>query len=213
MSIRTLTQLIDAVNKNLAWRKREITTIKFMIEDARAHEKRFLIRAGIALLYAHWEGFVKYAASAYLEYVAFQKLPYEKLQHSFIALAFKGQLNEATETNRASVFTRAVTLLIADRAKCSDIPWENVIRTSNLNFNVLTDIMCMVNLDITPYSLRQNLIDEKLLARRNRIAHGEEQVADNADYDEVHTEVLEMLDHISDQIGIAATQKAYQVVP
>jgi hypothetical protein len=44
---------------------------------------------------------------------------------------------------------------------------------SNLNSEVFGEIAKTIGLDIVGYQKRFNLIDESLLARRNRIAHGE----------------------------------------
>ena len=45
---------------------------------------RSLRRAGVALLYAHWEGFTKEACQAYLEFVVKRKLKYGEMSDAFI---------------------------------------------------------------------------------------------------------------------------------
>lgn len=71
MKIKTLEDLEDSLNTHLAWRKKEMMTLKLLIESG--DEARItLIRAGIALLCAHFEGFIKDASNDYLSFVSNQ---------------------------------------------------------------------------------------------------------------------------------------------
>ena len=44
MKVRSLYHLEAMLDQDLAWRKREFTTIKFMIKNARQHEKVILYK-------------------------------------------------------------------------------------------------------------------------------------------------------------------------
>ena len=72
MSLRTIEQLSDHISNDLAWRKKELSEIKALIETRRfsSQRHRALVRSGILILYAHWEGFIKSASRYYLEYVS-----------------------------------------------------------------------------------------------------------------------------------------------
>ena len=70
------------------------------------------LRAGIALLYAHWEGFIKNAAEHYLQYVALKKLTYQELNCGFVALAMKQRLDECVVTNKSTVYTEVVKFFL-----------------------------------------------------------------------------------------------------
>ena len=56
MPVRDQTELMNRLDRELAWRKRELTTLAFAVADANPVTA---LRAGICLLYAHWEGFIK----------------------------------------------------------------------------------------------------------------------------------------------------------
>ena len=77
--IRTVSQLSDKLSEEIAWRKKELIYIKSLIEKNRYKSvESTLIRSGTALLYAHWEGFIKNAATSYVEFVARQNLKYSE---------------------------------------------------------------------------------------------------------------------------------------
>src|SRR5216683_7302007 len=102
MKLRTIEQLSDALDQELAWRKKELSTIKVLVDEKNVAKSRrlVLIRAGVALLYAHWEGFVREAGSMYLDFVSYQRLKYEQLSANFLALAVRGLLRSAQQTDR-----------------------------------------------------------------------------------------------------------------
>ena len=63
MKVRTTDELINALDNNLSWRKKEIIDYKFLIEKNKNSLLSYpLIRGGIAIIYAHWEGFIKEAS-------------------------------------------------------------------------------------------------------------------------------------------------------
>lgn len=55
--IRTTTQLSERLDEEIAWRKRELRFIKSLVDPNRDKPREAsLIRSGVTLLYAHWEG-------------------------------------------------------------------------------------------------------------------------------------------------------------
>ncbi|WP_449337797.1 MAE_28990/MAE_18760 family HEPN-like nuclease [Streptomyces griseus] len=61
------------------------------------------------------------------------------------------------------------------------------------------------------YASYRDLIDEQLLAARNKIAHGEEEYIRLTDWDDLREEIIKMMDDISTQVLNSATQKSYLV--
>jgi hypothetical protein len=74
MKIRSVSELVDFLDEDLAWRKRELTTFRFLMGRSRPHEREAVLRAAVCVLYAHWEGFVKNGATGYVNYVALKGL-------------------------------------------------------------------------------------------------------------------------------------------
>ncbi len=211
MSIRTPEQLIDKLATDLAWRKKELSEIKSLVEAKNVSDQRHraLLRSGICMLYSHWEGFVKLAANSYLEYVRSQKLSYKELSTNFLALAMKEKLKEAKDTNKASLYIPVCDFFISElNQKCS-LPKDGISTASNLSSKILKDITSILGIDFSYYSTKSVLIDTKLVNTRNEIAHGNYLLFDKSEYIELHSEVIAMLDIFSDQIENAAIQKKF----
>ena len=214
MSIRTAEQLSAKLSTDLAWRKKELSEVKSLVETRNVSPQRHnaLIRSGICILYAHWEGFVKLASNSYLEYVAMQRLSYDQLSSNFLALAMKTKLNEARDTNKPSLYIPVCDFFVSNlNTKCS-LPYKDkdaISTASNLSSDILKEITCTLGIDFSVYSTKSVLIDIKLLKTRNEIAHGNYSTVDREEYMELHAEIMGMLDIFSNQIQNAAINKDY----
>lgn len=211
MKIRTAENLSDKLAEELGWRKVELSTLKALIDSKSfaSGKRKALLRGGITMLYAHWEGFIKVAANSYLEFVAMQGLPYKQLAYNFIALAMKDKLDQARETNKATIYSEVAVFFTTKLSDKSLIRYENRITTSNLSSSVFKEIVCMLGLDYKFYESKEVLIDEKLLQKRNKIAHGNYLDIDEEQYDELHTQVIAMMDTFRNQIDNCAATKQY----
>ena len=89
MGIRTLDELADRLDEGMAWRRIELQSLKTAISEAegrspRSPLTRALARSGVALLYAHWEGYVKDSCVAYVEYIARRRLRCDELNDGLL---------------------------------------------------------------------------------------------------------------------------------
>lgn len=211
MKIYTEEQLCDYLAAQLAWRKKELADLRFLVKSSNGNDRqRTYIRGGITLLYAHWEGFVKAAATAYLCYVSLRKLPYNQLSPSFVAIAMKGKLNKAGSTNKATIYTEIASFFLTSLDSRSQIPWDKTISTnSNLNSEILQEITCILGIDYQPYLSKEKLLDEKLLRSRNEIAHGQQLLIGFEEYLELHNQIINLMELFRNQIENAAILKAY----
>ncbi len=213
MKIRTENDLQDAIDSELAWCKRELSAVRSNIASARKFAKDTAIRAGIALLYAHWEGSIKNVAAYYLEYVATLKLPYRQLKPNFLAIALKYDLKSFEESNKATVHTNIVRSVIQNQEIKSNIPVEGIIKTnSNLNSEIFVEIMATLGLEHSEYESSFKLIDTVLLQKRNMIAHGEHLETLDLDEDryyEIHDKILGLIQMFANQVSNAVSLKLY----
>ncbi len=211
MKIRTLEQLNDHLDHELAWRKKELAYVKgLLVRHADEAAEEPLVRSAVALLYAHWEGFIRSAGDGYVHFVSRQSLAYDQLSPPFVAVGLKGKFHEAESTSRALVYVRAARFLLDELSQPSKLPRENAVRTeANLSSKVLRDIVTLLGIDFSPYETKAVLIDQKLLRNRNRIAHGKFLQIGRSDYMRMHDEFLKLLELFRSQIYDAARCKTY----
>jgi len=213
MKSYTIENLYDKLTAELAWRKKELAIIKSLVlqgEQAEA-KKNALIRSSITMLYAHWEGFIKFSATLYLEYVSTQKLPNNKLTSNFVALSIKSILNKASASNRIIQHIEVADFFIDNFKSRSTIAHKNVINTkSNLSSEVLREIIQMLGFDYSLYETKEKLIDERLLASRNDIAHGNYLLIDESSLLDLFEQISTLMNTFKNQIDNAASLKSYK---
>lgn len=173
---RSLEDLQSQLDGESVWRKRELGTIEAMLSTARLHEVEMLRRAAVALAYAHWEGFVKVAGELVLSYIAEQKLTRERLNDALFASSVAGKIREAAAAKRDHPLVELVADLRANTAGPCRIN-TTVSTASNLNREAFEDVMHCIGIDPeaiwnTQPGVTDIDIDDRLLRRRNGIAHG-----------------------------------------
>jgi hypothetical protein len=102
MKIRTTEQLIDAVAAEISWRRKELTDLREVVQSSTVSRTRreAMTRAAVALLYAHWEGFIKAISEDYLEFVAMQRCKHSELSGNMLAIVLRSRLNAAAASKK-----------------------------------------------------------------------------------------------------------------
>lgn len=211
--IRTTDQLIDRIAQELVWRRKELTDLRALVQEFRNEPLRLrvLIRSAVALLYAHWEGFVKASSSYYLEYVASTRLPYRKLAANFVALALRSKFNEFGASEKVSGGNALADFFCTALDRQSNIPYKKVVNTkSNLSSTVLQDIISSLGLDSSLFATRLNFIDTNLVNPRNHIAHGEVMDLSIEEYIVLHDEVVALIETYRNEIENASVLRRYE---
>jgi hypothetical protein len=130
MKIRSTIELSNALDNALAWRKKEITTIFFAVKNQkRAHIKQASLRAFVPILYAHWEGYTKEAATYYIEFVARHRLTYSALSTNFISISCWSTIKEISKSNQFHLHNQFVDFLTYNQNERAKIPFEGVVNT------------------------------------------------------------------------------------
>lgn len=210
--IRSLTDLQDRLDKGLSWRIKEVAYIKSNAKSAKSYAQAAYLRAGVPLIYAHWEGFVKEASESYLSYVANQRLRYGELASCFVVFGAKKHVANLVDSRRSAVNIEAVEFIRASEGIQSDLILSNAVNTeSNLSSTVFGNIAMSLGVPVDRYTTFANLIDKSLLDRRNKIAHGEYLDIDSQAFESLADEVLDLLRMYKTDIENLASTKAYQI--
>ena len=212
MKIRSTSELSEMLDKASAWRKKEISTLRILIGmQKKPYEREMLRRIAIPILYGHWEGFAKQAATSYLDLVIRQCLPYRELKSNFMAIAIRGKIRKAEPARRISPYITLINTILDKLDTNIALNSSQIIDTeSNLSSCVLKNIFATIGI---PYDSilagKEILIDGSLLKNRNRIAHGEYIQIDADTYNQLHQLVVELIDHMKNVIESQARTQAY----
>jgi hypothetical protein len=146
----TTEAIIDAIDKERAWRIVELSAIKKSVETAKERSLFTAVRQGILLLYAHWEGFVKMASIAYLQFIVDQKFKQHELTDNYRCILFRNQLRTCAEAHAIKIHISAVDLILNKPNEYVIFDPENQIKTkSNLNYKLFEDILETLAIDKT----------------------------------------------------------------
>lgn len=211
--MRTQAELEEALAADLVWRKKELTAYRYLIHMTRGSPERHraALRGGLALLYAHWEGFVQSASRAYLTYVAFQRLRLEELSDPFVALASRSVLRSAADAHATSVHIALVSFFRSRMSDRATLPYKQGVNTeSNLSSRVLRDIMEGLGLPHRFFEGKSQVIDSQLLGRRNKIAHGEDEIVSADDFEQVYLVVQAMLEEYRNIVSNAVSMASHR---
>lgn len=180
---KTPTYLYELVEKDYAWRISELSNYRsaLLIEQNEKAQKA-KIRAGVALLYAHWEGFIKQVANRYYEFVSFQSHNISELSDSFASIILRAELNTLESSNKIKDHQRVINMIFEGMNKTAYFSSKSPIKTSNLKFEIFEDVCILLGINPIEFESRykrkfdrniQLTIDEDLVGQRNSIAHGE----------------------------------------
>lgn len=208
--MRTAQELEDGLDADLAWRRVEMQALLTQIRATKGSSQDALLRAGLALLYAHWEGYSKYALTQYVKFVSRRKLKLKELGAGFAAMAVDAAVRKKGNLSESGRRVAVVTMLLDDLDERLAVPNREVNTQSNLNSELCEELLAALGLDFSPFSTKAHLIDYKLLRARNEIAHGRWSPVDLAAYEELHAEVLVMVQTVRNLVMTAADNAQYR---
>lgn len=210
--MRTEHDLQRSIDEDLVWRRRESFNIRTLIEGSSDNRPReaALLRAGVAMLYARWEGFIKKTGTLYLQYIANQGHKGSELKVNFLAIKFKKQLNQASSSKKSTASHEIVEYFCTQLNNQIKLPHKGVIDTqSNLTSTVLSEIVATLGLDFQPFETRKHLIDTRLVNQRNHIAHGDTLGITPTEFVELYDTTFAMMDEFRNQVQNAAAVKSH----
>lgn len=211
MKIQTVGILQDILDRELSWRIKEIAELKTAVRTSKQPWQKTIIRAGVPLLYAHWEGFVKRACEAYVTFVSCQRLTFDELKSNFVVLGAKKHLQAISSSRKSKLNIHAVDFFRTKMNERADVKLQSAINTeSNLSSNIFENIAISIGINHAQYESRYNFIDESLLKRRNNIAHGEYLELDSKSFQDLADNVLLLLRWVKTDIENSASTESYR---
>lgn len=212
MKIRSIEELEDKLESDLSWRKKEILSLKILIESDEINQK-ILLRAGIALLCAHFEGFIKVASNYYVVYVSNKKIKANEIINTLVAIKMNKKIKQCRETEKFSVHGELIAALEKFKSENFFIKYTEdspIISTnSNPTSTVLEEILRTIGVDSDIFETKKQYIDHSLLSNRHKVVHGERHDLDYEDFISTHRIVLELLDSYKELITNAAEQELF----
>jgi len=211
MKIKKLEKLQDLLDQDMAWRKKELIDIKLLIHST---QNPTLCRVGIALLSAHFEGFIKQAANYYVVYVASQNLKIAELHTNFAAIHSGKVFFPCSESDKITVYQKAIDKFLENYlTKNFQVRYSQdnpVIKTEgNPSSSVVKNIFDSIGLDFSPYETKANYIDADLLSNRHNVVHGNRVYISVDDFDNTYKVIIGIMEQFSAQILSAAIGKSY----
>ena len=208
--IRTLTQFQEVLDREMAWRVREIAAFK-LATKADGVDRQVFLRAGVALVYAHWEGFIKASSEAYLNFVNNQNHAYRELKSCFAVFGLKGKLALLSSSRQAQPNIEAFEFILGELDNPARMSMSNAIDTeSNLTSRVFANIASSLDIATTNYETKFHLIDQSLVKRRNKVAHGEYIDFDVQDFRMLADDMLQMMRSYKIDLQNAASMASYR---
>lgn len=196
---------------DLIWRRKELSDLKAAIKTADHPSQPPLLRAIIAMGYAHWEGYVRTCANRYFEHLALRKKPFVEFERQIYINSMLGRL-DALHRNRVSLEERCALIndiLDGGGGRFTYMNPDLIDTHSNLNTDVIKDICMICGVDSGHFEKNRTFLDVLLLKRRNAIAHGQQEYIRTDEIDDLVANILALMSSFRNLLENKVYTKAY----
>lgn len=203
--------LSDQFDADLNWRRKELSDMKLAIKNADSQSRSVLLRAVIAMTYAHWEGYVRTCANRYFQHLTLKKKPFSYFERQFYINSFLVRL-DALYQCRSDVEARCNLIndiLDGSAGRFAYVNPDLVDTRSNLSADVIKDICVICGVDGGHFEDKRIFIDRMILKRRNAIAHGQQEFIEESDIDGLIADALGLMDHFRSLLENKVYTKSY----
>ena len=173
--------ILDDISNDLDWRESEIASMRIVLASPNISptQKTTLLRASWALLYAHYEGFCKNTLISYYDFISNSGVKTKDLPEPSKVFALEEKLKELRKLP-SSNFLEEVSCFEANHMSVKP-EFPDVDTQSNLWPNVLIDLLNTADLNTDKVKYHELKL-RTLVARRNKIAHGENNIISEVQY-------------------------------
>lgn len=192
--------VLDSLTRDLDWRETEIASMRRLLLSGSmsAAQNTVLLRAAWALLYAHYEGFCKNALATFFDAAQGSGVKCSALPDPMKIHALSGALRRLKGLPNSDFLEEIESFSGSYLDKTPEFPEVDI--HSNLWPNVLVDLMKIA--DLSPAKVQEHQMKlATLVARRNKIAHGENNIiAEFAYYKSYEDVVYEVIYDLAYQV-------------
>lgn len=183
-----MTDALAAISHDLDWREGELAAMRvLMLSPISMVQRRGMLRAAWALLYAHYEGFCKQALSIYFDEVTSCGLPCKNLPSAIKLHALEKELKRMKSLKSDGLLSAIEDFSLA--MLDSDPEFPEVDTRSNLWPSTLIDLL--LRADLNPSKVKEHSAKLKtLVSRRNDIAHGKMNLIEDFAYYRTYEEAV-----------------------
>lgn len=173
--------ILTDITADLDWREKEIASMRLLLSSPgiTVAQKKVLLRAAWALLYAHYEGFCKNTLTAFYDWACRSGVVCNNLPSNTKLLALDKKLKSLKNLPNLNLIDEIAKFDSDSLLGTPQFPEVNT--NSNLYPNVLIDLMKDADLNIDRV-LEHRAKIKTLVERRNKIAHGESNFIDDVSY-------------------------------
>lgn len=208
MKLRTGEELTTHLDTEIGWRKIEIDTLTKLVRKQKEGPKRdTFLRAGVAMLYAHFEGFTKNAVSFYVKYVEGRRLPIGELSQSFCSLVCV-RLIQRSDISQKDAYMEMVD--IVRKGVTRKYRFASVVDIGNLDYDRFAKLMNSVGLDSNKYATMRLSTIDRLVELRNPVAHGRWEILDCDRFLAMCQDVLNIMNEVKNDIENAEQVELYK---
>jgi hypothetical protein len=213
--VRTPDDFSAAITSDLTWRIREISDFRAAVRRMDAAYRPSVLRAGVPLIYAHWEGHVVFVARAYVDFLATRRPTYGTLQSSFRLNEFYGEFRRLsqTELNYQQQINLIKRIASSGTAQFRRVNPEIVSSGSNLKSDILSDLCSYLSIDVNRFSDDFEFIDKILVHRRNNIAHGQFMNVEESTLIDMSDRVIKIMRMFNNAVDNDVILGAYRLPP
>lgn len=200
---------LDQIIQDLDWRESELASLKILLgrKDITQSQREVLLRAAWAMLYAHYEGFVKTALSIFYDEARKRITNCGELPQRTRASALKSELNKIRSMPIEEFLDTIENFATSHHSLRPDFP--EVDTQSNLWPNILDDLLKAADLNQDVVEKQQYRL-KTLVARRNEIAHGKQNmIADISYYNDFEAAVYDLMYDLALRIDERLSEPPY----
>lgn len=204
-------EIIRQIDEDLRWREDELAAMKLLAVKSvpNSISTRVLLRAMLALLYAHYEGFSKFVWDSYLDAIEHHGGLRIKHIESLAAFSCEEEFN-AVKGNLTNVnlfcFCRQFSSIMDTPIS---FPHDKLSTKYNLEPETFLDRMGILGIDCPAMKNHKETI-ASVVGRRHEIAHGKlHDIKDIANYVEYENAILTVMYELTINVAEAIENKSY----